>query len=193
MLIDEIVEQYPKKVKLKDGVALTVRPLKKTDEKEFHTFFCAIPDLERLLFKHRVTDPKVIREWCQNIDYGRILPLLAVDGKTIVADASLHQQLGGWKRHIGRISVVVHQEYRGRGIAGVLVQELLEIAHNLGLEKLEAEFLGEQKAARHIFARLGFTEMLYLKDYVKDMQAIAHDHVLMGKHIITDEEFASAN
>jgi len=41
-----------------------------------------------------VTDPKVIREWCKKIDYGRILPLLAVHGKTIIADASLHQTLG---------------------------------------------------------------------------------------------------
>lgn len=192
MLIEEILEDYPKDSRL-GGKRFTVRPLAKADEKAFHTFFCAIPELERLLFKHRVTDRQVIKQWCQQIDYGRILPLLAVDGKTIVADASLHQQLGGWKRHIGRISVVVHPQYRGMGIAAHLVRDLVEIARNLGLEKLEAEFLGEQKAARHIFARLGFTELLYLKDYVKDMQAIHHDYVLMGRHIITDEEFTGAN
>ncbi len=31
-----------------------------------------------------------------------------------------------------------------------------------------------------------------LEDYVKDMQAIKHDYVLMGLDLKTDEEYASA-
>ena len=192
MALDYILERYPKTVKLKDGSTITVRPLKETDEKAFHTFFVGVPDQERILFKHRVTDAAVIHEWCQNIDYGKILPLLAVVGDTIAADASLHQTLGGWKRHIGRVSVVVHPKYRGKGIAGVLVSELIDIARNVGLEKLEAEFLGDQRAARRVFEERGFNQFLYLQDYVKDMQAISHDYVLMGRHLITDEEYTGA-
>ncbi len=190
MLMEEIIEQYPKTVKLKDGSPITLRPLRAEDEKEFHRFFVAVPETERILFKHRVTDPEVIREWCQRIDYNKVLPILALDGPKIVADASLHQTLGGWKRHIGRVSVVVHPGYRGRGIAGVLVSELIDVARNLGLERLEAEFLGEQKAARRVFEERGFNQFLYLQDYVKDMQAIPHDYVLMGRELITDEEYA---
>ncbi|HUJ08870.1 MAG TPA: GNAT family N-acetyltransferase, partial [Verrucomicrobiae bacterium] len=160
--------------------------------KQFHTFFCEIADTERILFKHRVTDPQVIHDWCHRIDYGKILPLLALDGEKVVADASLHQTLGGWKRHIGRLSVVVHPKYRGKGIAGILVSELIDIARNVGLEKLEAEFLDTQKAARRVFQERGFNELLVLPEYVKDMQAISHDYVLMGRHIITDEEYAGA-
>jgi GNAT superfamily N-acetyltransferase len=192
MELDDIVEQYPKTVKLKDGSSVTIRPLKMTDEKEFHTFFVAVPDDERILFKHRVTDPQVIHDWCHRIDYGKILPLLALDGDKVVADASLHQTLGGWKRHIGRLSVVVHPAYRGKGLAGILVNELIDIARNVGLEKLEAEFLDTQKAARRVFQERGFNELLVLPEYVKDMQAISHDYVLMGRHIITDEEYTAA-
>ena len=188
--MDHILELYPKTVAIKGDLKATVRPLEATDEKSFHEFFCAVPEMERLLFKHRVTEPEVIRDWCQHIDYGKILPLLAIVDDRIVADASLHQQLGGWKRHIGRISVVVHPNYRGRGLARVLVRELIDIARDAGLEKLEAEFLGEQEAARRVFAEVGFSDLLVLPDYVKDMQAIAHDYVLMGRHIITDEEYA---
>ena len=134
----------------------------------------------------------MIREWCQNIDYGKILPLLVVIGDKVVADASLHQSLGGWKRHIGRISVFVRPQYRGKGLAKLLVAELIDVARHLGLEKLEAEFLGEQKAARRVFEEHGFNQFLYLQDYVKDMQAIAHDYALMGRDLITDEEYAGA-
>jgi GNAT superfamily N-acetyltransferase len=192
MQLDDILEQYPKTAKLKDGSDITLRPLQSTDEKAFHAFFVDVPANERLLFKHRVTELPVIREWCQRIDYGKILPLLALKGEKIVADASLHQTLGGWKRHIGRLSVVVHPSMRGKGLAGILVSELIDIARNIGLEKLEAEFLGEQKAALRVFEERGFSRLLQLEDYVKDMQAISHDYVLMGRNLITDEEYTSA-
>jgi len=188
--VDHILESYPKTVTLKGNLEATLRLLEASDEKAFHEFFCAVPETERILFKHRVTDLQVIRDWCQRIDYGKILPLLAIADGQIVADASLHQQLAGWKRHIGRISIVVHPDYRGRGLARALVRELIDIARDAGLEKLEAEFLGEQQAARRVFAEVGFSDLLVLSDYVKDMQAISHDYVLMGRHIITDEEYA---
>jgi GNAT superfamily N-acetyltransferase len=192
MQIEDIVEQYPKTVMLKDHTKAVLRPLKSGDEKAFHKFFCEIPETERLLFKNRVTDAVVIRDWCRKIDYGRILPLLAVSGAKVVADASLHQSLGGWKRHIGRVSVVVHPAYRGKGLARSLISELIAVARDVGLEFLQAEFMGEQKSARKIFAELGFAELLTIPEYVKDMQAIKHEYVLMGRGIKTDEEYASA-
>lgn len=192
MQIEDIIELFPKRIKLRDNSLVTLRPLQANDEKAFHAFFVAVPEQERILLKHRVTDTAVIREWCQAIDYGKVLPLLVLDGDKIVADGSLHQKLGGWKRHIGRLSVFVHPQYRGRGIGSVLVNELIDIARNLGLEKLEAEFVGQQRAARRVFEERGFNQFLYLQDYVKDMQAIAHDYVLMGRDLITDEEYAGA-
>jgi hypothetical protein len=39
---------------------------------------------------------------------------------------------------------------------------------------------------------LGFSNLLRLEDYVKDMQAISHDYVLMGVNLKIDEEYASA-
>jgi ribosomal protein S18 acetylase RimI-like enzyme len=118
--------------------------------------------------------------------------LLAVDGNKILGVATLHQQLGGWKRHIGRVSVLVHPKLRGRGIARALVQEIVEVARNTGLEKVEAEFIGDQQAAIQMFAMLGFSELWRREDYVKDMQAISHDYVLMGLELTTDEEYAGA-
>jgi GNAT superfamily N-acetyltransferase len=190
MSLEFELQKYPKDIKLKDGSKSRLRPLRKDDEKGFHEFFLAVPEAERMFIKHRVTEPQVIREWCQNIDLGRNLPLLALmDGK-VIGDATLHQQLGGWKRHIGRVSVLVHPKYRGRGLARALVSEIVDIARHLGLEKVEAEFIGEQDAAIKMFALLGFSNLIRLEDYVKDMQAVSHDYVLMGLDLKTDEEYA---
>ncbi len=190
MSLELQLQQYPKEIKLKDGSRCRLRPLRKEDEKKFHEFFQAVPESERMFIKHRVTDPQVIKDWCRNIDLGRNLPLLAIiDGK-IVGDATLHQQLGGWKRHIGRVSVLVLPQYRGRGLARALVSEIVQIARGLGLEKVEAEFIGGQEAAIKMFAMMGFSNLVRLEDYVKDMQAISHDYVLMGLNLKVDEEYA---
>ena len=143
-----------------------------------------------MFIKHRVTEPAVIREWCRNIDLGRNLPLLAVQDGKIAGVATLHQQLGGWKRHIGRVSVLVLPQYRGRGLARALVAEIVLLARSLGLEKVEAEFIGDQEAAVKMFAMLGFSNLVRLENYVKDMQAISHDYILMGLDLKTDEEYA---
>ena len=190
MSLDLELQKFPKKIVLKDGLQCTLRPLKKDDEKKFHEFFLAVPEEERMFIKHRVTQPTVIREWCQNIDLGRNLPLLALADGKIVGDATLHQQLGGWKRHIGRVSVLVLPQYRGRGLARAMVNEIVQIARNVGLERVEAEFIGEQEAAIKMFALIGFSQLLRLEEYVKDMQALSHDYVLMGLELKTDEEYA---
>jgi len=189
MSIELALQKFPKDIRLKDGSKFKLRPLRKDDEKAFHEFFLNVPAQERMFIKHRVTEPEVIRDWCRNIDLGRNLPLLALADGKIIGDATLHQQLGGWKRHIGRISILVLPDYRGRGLARAMVAEMVDLARQAGLEKLEAEFIGEQEAAVKMFALLGFGNILRLDDYVKDMQAITHDYVLMGLDIKTDEEY----
>jgi RimJ/RimL family protein N-acetyltransferase len=190
MSLEFEIQNFPKDITLKDGFQCALRPLHSDDEKEFHKFFLAIPEGERMFIKHRVTEPEVISEWCRDIDLGRNFPLLAVSNGTIIGAATLHQQLGGWKRHIGRVSVLIHPQYRGRGLAKALVSEIVNTASNLGLEKVEAEFIGGQEAAIKMFALLGFSNLLRLDDYVKDMQAVSHDYVLMGLNLKTDEEYA---
>ena len=145
-----------------------------------------------MFIKHRVQDVKVIRDWCRNIDVGRNLPLVGIINKKIVGVATLHQRLGGWKRHIGRVSVLVHPKFRGIGLARALINETLDIARSASLERVEAAFIGEQEAALKMFAILGFNQLVRLEDYVKDMTAITHDYVLMGLDLRTDEEYTNA-
>jgi len=189
-MLEEALDQFPKDVNLKDGTVVTLRPLEPEDEMAFHEFFLALPERERMFIKHRVTDPAVIRSWCEHIDLGHKLPLLALSQGQIVGCSTLHQQLGGWKRHVGRVSVLVHPQHRGRGVATRLVEQIMGLAQQARLEKLEAEFMASQVAAVKVFGLLGFSQLLVLPDYVKDMQAISHDYILMGIDLPTAEEYA---
>lgn len=190
MSLDLALTEYPKELQLKDGLKCELRPLETGDEMAFHEFFLAVPPRERMFIKHRVTDPAVIHDWCQNIDLGRNLPMLAIQDGQILAAGTLHQQLGGWKRHVGRVSVLVHPKFRGRGLARAVVCEIIELARQVGLEKLEAEFIAEQTAAMKVFGLLGFLPLFRLSDYVKDMEGVTHDYFLLGLDLKTDEEYA---
>src|SRR5690348_6013239 len=63
MSLDLELQKFPKKIVLKDKLQCSLRPLKKDDEKKFHDFFLEVPEQERMFIKHRVTDPKVIKDW----------------------------------------------------------------------------------------------------------------------------------
>jgi GNAT superfamily N-acetyltransferase len=192
MVPEYILDEFPKAIEIKEGFECILRPLEQEDEPRFYEFFQAIPDKERMFIKHRISDPQVIHGWCQQIDLGRNFPLLALSGDQILGAATLHQQLGGWKTHIGRVSVLVRPEYRGRGLARTLVAEIVDLARNLALEKVEAEFIGEQEAAIKMFAFMGFCNLVRLPNYVKDLHGTRHDYILMGQDLITDEEYAGS-
>jgi RimJ/RimL family protein N-acetyltransferase len=167
-----------------------LRPLRPEDARAFHEFWLAVPEDDRMFIKQRVTDWEVINTWCQNIDLHRNLPILAWAGKRVVGDATLHQHLGGWKRHIGHVSALVRPEFRGRSLGKALLQEVIRLANHAGLERVEAEFVGDQHRAMKLFGLLGFRSLFQLQDYVRDMKGDLHDYVVMAADLRTAEEYA---
>ncbi len=190
MLLEDALEKFPVEMTLWDGTDCIVRPVEKRDDVRLQKFFLAVPEEERLFVKHPITDRTLFRQWCRQHDFDRNLPLLMLHGKKVIGEATLHQRGGGWKRHVGLITVLTHPQYRGRDVAKLLVAELIEIAHHCGLRKLEAELNGERRVAIRALAQLGFHELMYLTDYVMDMKAITHDYVLMGMDLKVNEEYA---
>lgn len=190
MLPEFELEKYPLDVKLRDGTACVVRPINRHDAARLQKFFFAVPEEERLFVKQSILDGEVFRRWCGHLDFEENLPLLIFHGKKIIGCATLHQRHGGWKRHIGVITLLTHPDYRGRDITRILVSELIGIARYFGLSKLEVELTGERKIAIAGFAQLGFRQYLRLPDYVLDMKAVSHDYLLMGRELKVDEEYA---
>lgn len=184
------LEDYPLVKSLPDGSAVELRPMRESDLEAIKTFYPSIPEHERMFIKHPVTDLTILEDWCRDIDYERNLPLLALVGDSILAEGTLHFRNGGWKKHIGLISVLTHPEYRGIGLSELLVESLIDAARHSGLRKLEAEFNGERDTAIQSLNKAGFRELVRLPDYLEDMQANTHDYVLLGMDLITDEEFA---
>ena len=180
-----IFDEYPKEVTLRDGSKVTLRPLVKEDEKELVKFFKGLSKEERLYLRDDVADPEVIQKWMENIDYEKVLPILALDGNTIVADATLHRDPYGWMRHVGQIRMSVAGSHRGRGLARIIAAEVFHQAVGFGLDKLVAEMLSIQKNAQRVFTRLGFVEEAVLKDQAVDTTGQKHDLIIMSNDVTT--------
>lgn len=190
MLLEDLLDKYPVETKLRDGSPVIVRPINRRDDVRLHKFFLSVPEEERLFVKQPITDRTLFRQWCRQTDFERNLPLLLLHGAKVIGEATLHQRWGGWKRHIGLVTLLTHPQYRGRDVSRILVSELIEIARCCGLRRLEAEVNGERRIALQVLAQLGFNELMNLPDYVLDMKAVTHDYVLLGLDLKVDEEYA---
>lgn len=192
MSLEYILEDYPVEITTDNGITAELRPLRSTDEELIKEFYLGVPEEERAFIKHRMTDGAIFHEWCERIDYEANLPLLVLSGNRVLAEGTLHQRQGGWKSHIGLVSVLTDPDFRGVGLSGILIDHLMRIAQHCGLTKLEAEFNGERQIAIAEFAKIGFAELMRQPHYVRDLHSNHHDYVLMGMDIKTDEEFAGA-
>ncbi|MFV1957530.1 MAG: GNAT family N-acetyltransferase [bacterium] len=180
-----ILDEYPKEISLKDGSSVTLRPMVEDDEAGLLEFFTGLSKADRLYLRHDVSNPEVIKSWAQNIDYDRVLPILAIADSEVVGDATLHRNPFSWMRHVGSIRIVVGKKYREKGLARIMAAEVFQNALAAKLEKLVAEMLTDQLDARRVFSRLGFREEAVLKDHVLDANDVKHDLLIMTNDVNT--------
>lgn len=165
------LDRYPKTL----PGQITLRPMNATDESGLLEFFRRIPVQERQLFREDVTRISVIQGWIRNLDYLRILPLLALSGPRIVADATLHRDTGGWSRHVGRVRLSLDPEFRAQGLERLLLQEFLNLSQELGVAVLAGEVLDVQKEKAALFEEMGFECVATLPQYAIDLSGRVHD------------------
>jgi RimJ/RimL family protein N-acetyltransferase len=180
-----MLNEYPKEVTLRDGSKVTMRPVVKEDEEALYQFFKGMSKEDRLYLRDDVADRDVIHGWMENIDYEKVLPILAIDGDKIVADATLHRNPHGWMRHVGEIRMSVAGSHRGKGLARIIAAEIFQQAVGLGLDKLVAEMLTIQNNAQRVFKRLGFEEEALLKNHGMDATGNKHDLIIMSNDVTT--------
>lgn len=168
-----------KESKLKDGTIVTLRPMVQEDEEALYQFFQELPAQLVVFIRHNVKDRAVIREWARRLQYDRVLPLLAIVDGQIAGDATIHRVSHGWKRHIGRVRVVVSPKYQGKGLATLMLNEIVKLGHELGLEKLWAEIPLDSPGAIRACRNAGFACKAVIEGMVKDYQDQNVDVLIM--------------
>lgn len=174
-----MLTKYPKTVKLKDGVQVEIRPLAHSDFDQLLAFFESLPDEDRVFLRHDVRDPELIRKWTEELDLEHVIPLVALDGDMLVADGSLHIMPHDWVRHVGHIRLVTARSHRNRGLGGLIIRELVALATDRNLEKLQAYVIEDNVGAVRMLTAVGFEKAAILKGMVKDRSMKNRDLAIM--------------
>lgn len=172
-------EPYPKEASLKDGRRVTIRPLARGDFSKLCEFFQRLPEEDRLFLHDDVTDPRLIQKWTDRINFDEVIPIVAEDAGTIVADGTLHLGTQKWMRHVGQIRLVTARTHRHSGLGTIVARELVTIAEQNNLEKLYGNVIEDDVAATRVLAQLGFKKVAVLKDFAKDQHGRKRDVAIM--------------
>ncbi len=179
---------YRKFVHTSNRRRILIRPMV-ADDREAVTdiFMSASEDDLRFLYED-VKNPQLIASWFENLDYDKVMPLLALHNDKLVGDATLHLQRGA-SRHVGELRIYLTPEYRGVGLGSLLLQELIRIAGTIGLRFLLAQVVSEQISVIKAFRKLGFKRQAELDDFFMESDGTFHDVSIVVYSLSDDQEY----
>lgn len=169
----------PGTVRLKDGSAVVIRPMRADDLERSVAFFSELPEEDRDYLRVDVTRRANVERRIRAMETGLVKRLVAVAGDAIVADGALETQEPGWKQHVAEIRLIVAGPFRRKGLGLLMARELYRLAAQVEVKELIARMMRPQKAARRIFRQLGFRDEIVLPDYVVDRLGRPQDMLLM--------------
>ena len=131
-----MADHFPCELGLTDGSRVLLRRLSEHDGAALFEFFQRLPAGLRRLAWDDIDNRDVVEGWARGVDYEATLPLVALDGAKIIADATLHYRERGPLRLAGRIRWFIDPDYRGRGLAAAFAGRLITVARENGLRYL---------------------------------------------------------
>ena len=182
----DVSARYPKLV----SSHLELRLMTASDEPALLAFYNRIPVGERQLFNEDVTRAPVIRNWIRNADFDKVLPILAFEGRRVVANVTVHLNRRSWSRHVAKLRMTLDPEVRGRGIGSALIKELIDLAPVLKIAILEAQILDAEIEGRQFFEKVGFQCIATLPQYAIDLSGRVHDLLLYAYTVTPPEKLA---
>ncbi len=166
-----------------------MRPMTRDDQYGLYNFFISLSEEDRRFLRNDVIDRKIIEKWARNLNYDKVLPILAeYDGK-IVANATLHYQTFGWGRHVAEVRITITPEFQRRKLGSVMLQEMSRLAAKNGVKKVLARVVATRPTVIRALKKVGFEEVTVLKNFVKDI----HSHGYVDIVIMVQESPASIN
>jgi len=172
-------QELTKTGKLKDGTAVVLRPMADSDRRLVGDFFSRLTPSVLQYVRSDVTNPRVLDKWFAKLDYDKVFPLLALIDNKVVADATLHRIAHGWRKHLGTIRIVVDPQFHEKGLGTLMINELVDLAQEFGLEKLMVEFPLKAHAAFAMFKTVGFSPRAVIEGLMKNRHGEDLDVVIM--------------
>ncbi|MET4388038.1 acetyltransferase [Bradyrhizobium sp. F1.4.3] len=149
--------QWERRLELKDGWRIFVRPLRPEDEPTIHEFLRHVtPHDLRLRFfapMKEFTHEFIAR--LTQLDYARAMAFIAFDGATneMVGVVRLHSDS---IYETGEYAILLRSDLKGRGLGWALMQLIIDYAKSEGLKAISGDVLKENSTMLEMCRQLGF-------------------------------------
>jgi acetyltransferase len=149
--------EWERHIKLRDGTAIFVRPVRPEDEPLYPPFFAAVTQADlRLRFFAPVKDfsHTFIARFTQ-IDYARAIAFIALDEATgaMLGVVRLHATVD---YDSGEYAILVRSDLKGHGLGWLLMQLIIEYARSEGIRSINGQVLQENMMMLDMCRNLGF-------------------------------------
>jgi acetyltransferase len=155
------IRPYPKEwerhVKLRDGTAILVRPVRPEDEPLYPPFFAAVTpaDLRLRFFAPMKEFSHTFIARFTQIDYARAMAFIAIEEATgaMLGVVRLHSDAD---YETGEYAILVRSGLKGHGLGWLLMQLIIEYARAEGIRCIKGQVLQENTSMLEMCRSLGF-------------------------------------
>jgi RimJ/RimL family protein N-acetyltransferase len=122
---------------------------------------------------------ELLKSYRDSRQKGKHVSLIAIHQGTPVAFLGIHRQ-DSPRNNIGEVGLGVHPDFWGKGIGTSLLLEGIRLAEIIGLCRIEAEILSDNKAMRRLAEKTGFT-IQQINEKAADMHGELKDTIFYKK------------
>ncbi|MEX0730423.1 MAG: bifunctional acetate--CoA ligase family protein/GNAT family N-acetyltransferase [Aquisalimonadaceae bacterium] len=157
-----------RKLTLRDGTEITVRPIRPEDARMEAEFVRALSAQSRyfrfMKYMNELSNPLLIR--FTQIDYDREMAFVAIrDGERGPVELGVARYVTNPDGRSCEFAVAVADAWHRKGIGRLLMTELINTARDRGLERMEGQILNDNRSMLALMDRLGFIQTRDRDDY----------------------------
>jgi acetyltransferase len=150
-------KQWERRLEMRDGTAIVVRPVRPDDEPLYGPFFAAVTDHDlRMRFFAPVKEftHAFIARFTQ-IDYARAMAFIAIEVTSgrLLGVVRLHANAN---YDAGEYAILLRSDLKGRGLGWLLMQMIIDYARAEGIRTIEGQVLRENTSMLAMCRQLGF-------------------------------------
>ena len=175
---------FPVEANLTDGSRIQLVLADHQDHAALHRLYLVIVD-EGISYPHvhLPTDQEVEEYWFRG--KSTVAAYLTGDRKNMLGAFYLKPNWPGRARHVANAGFIVSPEWRNKGLGWLLGACMLDYARDLGYRSVIFNLVfSENAAARHLWQKLGFTELALIPQAVRKNDGSYEDAVIMYRSLI---------
>lgn len=158
LVISPYPKEYVKKVRMKNGKWVTLRPIKPEDEPmEGEMFTKFSEETQRFRFFHSIKDitHEMLTRYTQ-IDYDREMAIIAEVKENKKRMAGVARIISDPFNDTAEFAIVVADPWQRQGLGSKLTDYILEISKKRGIKKVYAEMLKDNYVMKRMLLKRGF-------------------------------------